>query len=298
MRSQSRYRIARGSGRHADDDLLSSAAKSAQVTTKDAGAWYQCDGKVAANELKPICRCEDNKCPGSKLMECGWIDHDHVVPCSAKTMQEGGSCRCVRKTGAEEPQHGPLAGSYGYHKSIGEYLLAIRRGEPGSAHRLGQLCRQVCRWWCIADVQALGCQLIDTPLPEGPRALRQALLEEYLELMIDPDDFTFPLFLGCLHGRSDGHAHAAASRKLEDGLAKSQVSEFHQELNGVAVPATAEAVIEPLRCTHGERRCVVGMIRKRAAGHELLSGATELHIRADHVNNVGSFQDVRDKCLW
>ncbi|MNQ42737.1 hypothetical protein D3C85_564450 [compost metagenome] len=69
----------------------------------------------------------------------------------------------------------------------------------------------------------------------------------------------------------------------------------HDEAEGVAAGAAAEAVIELLVGADAERRSL--FLVERAAGSVIFAGLFQLQARADHIDDVGAVQKVVNEAL-
>ncbi len=65
---------------------------------------------------------------------------------------------------------------------------------------------------------------------------------------------------------------------------------LHQEADGRTVRAAAEAVIELLSRTNRKRRAL--LVVKRAQPHEVRAALFQLHVPADHVDDIDAVEQV------
>ncbi len=89
--------------------------------------------------------------------------------------------------------------------------------------------------------------------------------------------------------------HAGGLGQIFDSLEEVQVVVVHDEAQGIAAGAAAEAVIELLVGADAERRGFLFV--ERAAGGVVLAGFFHLQARADHVDDVGAVQKVVNEAL-
>ncbi|MCY1464609.1 hypothetical protein D9M71_826520 [compost metagenome] len=68
---------------------------------------------------------------------------------------------------------------------------------------------------------------------------------------------------------------------------------FHQEGDGAAVRSTAEAVIELLGGTDGERGAF--FVMKRAQAKQAGPALSQLHVSPDYVDDVDSGEQILDE---
>ena len=96
------------------------------------------------------------------------------------------------------------------------------------------------------------------------------------------------------HGRRFlRHRQADRLRQLAHGFRERQARMLHQKAYGRAVRAAAEAVIELLRRTHGERRAL--LVVERAQAHEVRAAFLELDVLTHHVDDVDAVQQILKK---
>ena len=91
----------------------------------------------------------------------------------------------------------------------------------------------------------------------------------------------------------DRHADRLGKRANRLGIGEPLV--FHEEADGVAVRAAAEAVVELLRRAHREGWRLLGV--ERAAGAVVRSRLLELHVPVDHVDDVDAREQGLDELL-
>ncbi|MNP09559.1 hypothetical protein D3C76_1016710 [compost metagenome] len=92
-----------------------------------------------------------------------------------------------------------------------------------------------------------------------------------------------------------GDFHPGGLGQFFDSLGEVQVVVVHDEAEGIAASAAAEAVVELLVGADAERRRFLFM--ERAAGRVVLARFLHLQARADHVDDVGAVQEVVNKAL-
>ncbi len=71
---------------------------------------------------------------------------------------------------------------------------------------------------------------------------------------------------------------------------------LHQETDGRAVRAAAEAVIELLGRADGKRRAF--LVMKRAQPHEIRAAFLQLDKTSHHVDDIDAVQQVLEKSMW
>ena len=91
------------------------------------------------------------------------------------------------------------------------------------------------------------------------------------------------------------HIHAGALGQFLDRLGKFQLIVVHDEAEGIAAGAAAEAVVELLVRADGERGGL--FLVERAAGAVVLAGLLQLDARAHHIDDVGAVEQVIDEGL-
>ncbi|MNN50659.1 hypothetical protein D3C81_1652550 [compost metagenome] len=91
------------------------------------------------------------------------------------------------------------------------------------------------------------------------------------------------------------HLEAGALGQLLDRLGKLQVVVVHDEAEGVAAGAAAEAVVELLVRADAERGGL--FVVERAAGAVVLAGLLQLDARTHHLDDVGAVEQVVDEAL-
>ena len=87
-----------------------------------------------------------------------------------------------------------------------------------------------------------------------------------------------------------GHGQAALLGQLVHGLGKARAGVLHQKVDGVAMLAAAEAVIELFGGADAERGRFLGV--KRAQAHEIGAAFFQLHVAAHHLHHVGAGQQL------
>jgi hypothetical protein len=86
------------------------------------------------------------------------------------------------------------------------------------------------------------------------------------------------------------HLHAHGLRQVGDGVDEAHAGVFGQEADGVAAGPAAEAVVELLGRADREAGRLLGV--KGAQPHQVGAAALELHVAADHVDDVDTGQQV------
>ncbi|MNS30565.1 hypothetical protein D3C72_626010 [compost metagenome] len=92
-----------------------------------------------------------------------------------------------------------------------------------------------------------------------------------------------------------GDFHSGRFGQVFDSLDEIQVVVVHDEAQGIAASAAAEAVIELFVGADAEGRSFLFV--KRAAGGVVLAGFFHLQARADHIDDVGAVQKVVNEAL-
>ena len=92
------------------------------------------------------------------------------------------------------------------------------------------------------------------------------------------------------------HLHALHAGELFDGVGEFESVVLHDKADGVAVGATAEAVVELLLLTDGERGAF--FVMKRTASLIVLAGLLQPHPRVDQLDDIGAYEQIIDKGLW
>ena len=90
---------------------------------------------------------------------------------------------------------------------------------------------------------------------------------------------------------SPRHLQAGLPGQFLDGLAEVQSLVLHQEADGGAVGAAAEAVVELLVVADGERGGL--LVVKGAAGLVVLAGLLQRHAAPIEVDDIGSARAAR-----
>ena len=93
-----------------------------------------------------------------------------------------------------------------------------------------------------------------------------------------------------------GHLHAILLGQVFDGFNKSHAGVVHQKADGIAILATAKAVVELFGRADRKRGRLLAV--KRAQAHEVGAGLFERHIAADDLHHVGAGDEFLDKGLW
>lgn len=78
--------------------------------------------------------------------------------------------------------------------------------------------------------------------------------------------------------------------QIVDGFRKGQPGVFHQKADCRAMRTTTEAMIELLSRTNGKRGAL--FVMKRAEPHEVRTALFQLHILADHVDDIDAVQQI------
>ena len=89
------------------------------------------------------------------------------------------------------------------------------------------------------------------------------------------------------------HRHAGAVGQILHGFGEAQSLVFHDETDGRAVRAAAEAVVELFARADGERRGLFFV--ERAAGHVVGAAFLQRHALVDDVDNIGFGQQLVDE---
>ncbi|MNC09583.1 hypothetical protein D3C75_572080 [compost metagenome] len=90
-----------------------------------------------------------------------------------------------------------------------------------------------------------------------------------------------------------GHFKVVHGSQLFDGFNELELVVVHQKVDGVAVRATAEAVVELFFTVHGERGGF--FVMERTARVVILALLFQLNPCVDEINDIGSCQQVIDK---
>jgi hypothetical protein len=92
-----------------------------------------------------------------------------------------------------------------------------------------------------------------------------------------------------------GYLHAVLAGQVLHRLDEVHAGVLHQEADGIAVLAAAEAVIELLAGTDRERGRLLAV--EGAQPHEIGSALLQLHVAADDFHYVGAGQQLLDERL-
>lgn len=92
-----------------------------------------------------------------------------------------------------------------------------------------------------------------------------------------------------------GHFHAGCAGQFLDGLGEVQIVVVHDEAQGVAAGAAAEAVVELL--VGADREGGGFLLVERAAGGVVLAGFFQLDARTHHVDDVEAVDQVVNEAL-
>ena len=92
-----------------------------------------------------------------------------------------------------------------------------------------------------------------------------------------------------------GDDHAILAGEVFDGLDEGHAGVVHQEADGIAVFAAAEAVVELFGGAHRERGRLFPV--KRAQAHEVGAALFELHIAAHDLHHIGARDEFLDEAL-
>jgi hypothetical protein len=93
-----------------------------------------------------------------------------------------------------------------------------------------------------------------------------------------------------------GHGHADLLRQVGHGIAEAHAGMLHQEADGVAMRAAAEAVIELLGRVDAEARRFFAV--EGAQPHVVGAAALELDVAADDLDDVDARQQVLQEAGW
>ncbi len=93
-----------------------------------------------------------------------------------------------------------------------------------------------------------------------------------------------------------GHVKIVHGGQLFDGFNELELVVVHQKVDGVAVCATAEAVVELFFTVYGERGGF--FVMERTARMVVLALLFQLNPRVDQIDDIGSRQQVIDENAW
>jgi len=93
-----------------------------------------------------------------------------------------------------------------------------------------------------------------------------------------------------------GNRHPHRVRQCAHRFREAGGGVFHQELDGGAMRAATEAMVELLGRTDGERRRF--FVVKRAQAKQVGPALAQLHVAPDDVDNIDAGEQILEKRLW
>ena len=149
----------------------------------------------------------------------------------------------------------------------------------------------------IADAETRGDFAGEAAALEVVDGARRVLQLRAVELGRGEQDFVqvlrFVALFALARALDARHFHAGIAREFLDGVGKRLAAVFHQEADGRAVRAAAEAVVELLARADRERRRLLAV--ERAAGHVVRAGLLQRHVAVDHLDDVHPRQQRLDE---